>query len=238
MLRPNKQDAQTQRHTPHPHRLIPQRHHRMHRPQQNQSHRNRYMHQQPPMQPLMQLLLPHQLPRLVANIFQILHQGMRRIGQQSPQSCKRAVCLIGIAKPRPAPPRSRLARRETQGPWGIVLCELRTVNHRYLEVGLRLPEEFRSLELETRQLMAAALRRGKVADEGVGYFGLHNAVFALGDTFFEVISPLRASTAAGRQLDRRGADCGYMLMAQLEDLAALLGMAFFARPRPERRPSS
>jgi len=54
------------------------------------------------------------------------------------------------------------ARRETQGPWGIVLCELRTVNHRYLEVGLRLPDEFRSLETEARQLMAAALRRGKV----------------------------------------------------------------------------
>ena len=58
------------------------------------------------------------------------------------------------------------------------------------------------------------------ADPGVGYFGLHNAVFALGDTFFEVVSPLREGTAAGRQLDRRGADCGYMLMAQLEDLAA------------------
>jgi uncharacterized protein YicC (UPF0701 family) len=54
------------------------------------------------------------------------------------------------------------ARRETQGPWGTVLCELRTVNHRYLEVGLRLPDEFRALETEARQLMASALRRGKV----------------------------------------------------------------------------
>jgi Glyoxalase-like domain len=57
------------------------------------------------------------------------------------------------------------------------------------------------------------------ADPGVEYFGLHNAVFALGDTFLEVVSPLRDGTAAGRQLDRRGGDCGYMVMAQVEDLA-------------------
>ncbi len=55
-------------------------------------------------------------------------------------------------------------------------------------------------------------------DPGVEYFGLHNAVFALGDTFLEVVSPLRPGTAAGRQLERRGGDCGYMVMAQLEDL--------------------
>jgi uncharacterized protein (TIGR00255 family) len=39
---------------------------------------------------------------------------------------------------------------------------LRTVNHRYLEVSLRLPEELRSLEGELRQMIAGALRRGKV----------------------------------------------------------------------------
>jgi hypothetical protein len=57
------------------------------------------------------------------------------------------------------------------------------------------------------------------ADEGVGYFGLHNAVFAAGDTFLEVVSPTRDGTAAGRLIDRRGGDCGYMLMLQVEDLA-------------------
>lgn len=56
------------------------------------------------------------------------------------------------------------------------------------------------------------------SDPGVAYFGLRNAVFALGDTFLEVVSPTRPDTAAGRLLDRRGGDCGYMLMFQLEDL--------------------
>jgi hypothetical protein len=57
-------------------------------------------------------------------------------------------------------------------------------------------------------------------DPGVGYFGLRNAVFALGDTFLEVVSPVRSGTAAGRLLERRGGDCGYMLMFQVADLAA------------------
>jgi len=39
---------------------------------------------------------------------------------------------------------------------------LRTVNHRYLEVSLRLPDELKALDNEIRQLIAAALRRGKV----------------------------------------------------------------------------
>ncbi len=57
-------------------------------------------------------------------------------------------------------------------------------------------------------------------DEGVGYFGLRNAVFALGDTFLEVVSPQRPDTAAGRLLDRRGADvCGYMLMFQVAEFS-------------------
>ena len=54
------------------------------------------------------------------------------------------------------------ARRERQGPWGTLVCELRTVNHRYLEVSLRLPEDLRSLDNDVRQTIGAALRRGKV----------------------------------------------------------------------------
>lgn len=57
------------------------------------------------------------------------------------------------------------------------------------------------------------------ADPGVGEFGLRNAVMALGDTFVEVVSPLRDGTAAGRFLDRRG-DGGYMLIFQVDDLDA------------------
>lgn len=58
------------------------------------------------------------------------------------------------------------------------------------------------------------------ADPGVGHFGLRNAVFALSDTFLEIVSPVREGTAAGRLLERRGSDCGYMLMFQVGDLAA------------------
>jgi hypothetical protein len=58
------------------------------------------------------------------------------------------------------------------------------------------------------------------ADPGVDAFGLRNAVFALGDCFLEVVSPVRPDTAAGRWLERRGGDSGYMLMFQVEDVAA------------------
>lgn len=58
------------------------------------------------------------------------------------------------------------------------------------------------------------------ADPAVGHFGLRNAVFAIGDTFLELVSPMQGGTAAGRLLERRGGDCGYMAMLQVEDLAA------------------
>ncbi len=54
------------------------------------------------------------------------------------------------------------ARREQSGPWGTLTWELRAVNHRYLEVGCRLPEELRSAESDFRQAIHTALRRGKV----------------------------------------------------------------------------
>jgi len=58
------------------------------------------------------------------------------------------------------------ARRERQGPWGTLTCELRSVNHRYLELSLRLPDDLRGLENDARQLLSGSLRRGKV-DAGV-----------------------------------------------------------------------
>ncbi|HEV2997892.1 MAG TPA: hypothetical protein VGX16_02210 [Solirubrobacteraceae bacterium] len=55
-------------------------------------------------------------------------------------------------------------------------------------------------------------------DPGVGLFGLENVVFALGEGFIEVVSPTRPGTAAGRYMERRGGDGGYMVMFDLEDL--------------------
>jgi hypothetical protein len=56
------------------------------------------------------------------------------------------------------------------------------------------------------------------ADPGIKHFGLRNAVFCLGDSFLEVVSPVQPDTAAGRLLERRGGDCGYMLMFQVDEL--------------------
>ena len=54
------------------------------------------------------------------------------------------------------------ARRELTGTFGTLTCELRSVNHRYLEPGFRLPEELRPLESELRQQLSKHLKRGKV----------------------------------------------------------------------------
>lgn len=54
------------------------------------------------------------------------------------------------------------ARREARGEWGLLAWELRSINHRYLEVQLRLPEEFRALENDYRETVKAELGRGKV----------------------------------------------------------------------------
>ena len=54
------------------------------------------------------------------------------------------------------------ARREARGPEGALVWELRSVNHRYLDISARLPEELRVLEPAVRERVAARLRRGKV----------------------------------------------------------------------------
>jgi uncharacterized protein (TIGR00255 family) len=54
------------------------------------------------------------------------------------------------------------ASAETETPWGALSFELRSVNHRYLELSPRLPDELRSLEPALRERVAAKLTRGKV----------------------------------------------------------------------------
>jgi len=54
------------------------------------------------------------------------------------------------------------ARSETDSPLGLMLWELRSVNHRFLEAQLKLPEGFRAIEADARQAIARGLRRGKV----------------------------------------------------------------------------
>ena len=54
------------------------------------------------------------------------------------------------------------ASAEADSPLGRLTLELRTVNHRYLEVSLRLPEELRAFEGALRDRIAQRLARGKV----------------------------------------------------------------------------
>jgi uncharacterized protein (TIGR00255 family) len=54
------------------------------------------------------------------------------------------------------------ASAEQASPGGTLACELRTVNHRYLELSPRLPDELRNAESALRERVATRLSRGKV----------------------------------------------------------------------------
>ncbi|MBL3600720.1 MAG: YicC family protein [gamma proteobacterium endosymbiont of Lamellibrachia anaximandri] len=54
------------------------------------------------------------------------------------------------------------AREEYRGELGVMSWEIRSINHRYLEAFVRLPEELRVLETKVREQLAAKLGRGKL----------------------------------------------------------------------------
>ncbi|MCG8506757.1 MAG: YicC family protein [Sphingomonadales bacterium] len=54
------------------------------------------------------------------------------------------------------------ARQQVELEWGTLVWELRSVNHRYLETNVRLPEMFRGLENSIRDKLRKRLHRGKV----------------------------------------------------------------------------
>lgn len=54
------------------------------------------------------------------------------------------------------------ARQEIQESWGKAICEMRSVNHRYLEPSLRMPDALRNLEPSLREQLRHQLSRGKV----------------------------------------------------------------------------
>ena len=54
------------------------------------------------------------------------------------------------------------ASGERSTEWGTLGCELRAVNHRFLEIGVRLPEELRAAEPALRERIAARVSRGKL----------------------------------------------------------------------------
>ena len=74
----------------------------------------------------------------------------------------------------------------------------------------------RDLAATSRQLAELLALDPPYRDPGVAEFGIDNAVYAFGDQFIELISPIKDGTAAGRHLERRG-EGGYMLILQTDD---------------------
>ena len=56
-------------------------------------------------------------------------------------------------------------------------------------------------------------------DPGVGRFGLVNTLLPIGRNLLEVVAPVEENTAAGRYLDRRNGDGGYMVICQADSAA-------------------
>lgn len=54
------------------------------------------------------------------------------------------------------------SRQQQEQEWGSLTWEIRSVNHRYLETSVRLPESFRTLENSVREAVRKRLTRGKV----------------------------------------------------------------------------
>ena len=54
------------------------------------------------------------------------------------------------------------ARNTVDFSWGSITCELRSVNHRFLEAGFRMPETLRQVEMALREIARKKLTRGKV----------------------------------------------------------------------------
>ena len=91
------------------------------------------------------------------------------------------------------------AAGERATPWGVLSAELRAVNHRFLELGLRLPDELRGAESALREQVAARVSRGKL----------------------DLVLRLRAAPAGGEGLQVDAA-----LVARLGALAEHLQQAF------------
>lgn len=83
----------------------------------------------------------------------------------------------------------------------------------------------RDLEAAKADVVALLGLGPDYADPGVGKYGLSNAVWPIGHTFLEVVSPKQAGTTAGRLLDKRGGDGGYMVILQVEDMKAARALA-------------
>lgn len=78
---------------------------------------------------------------------------------------------------------------ERSTPWGTISAELRAVNHRYLEMSLRAPEELRAVEPALRERIAAKVQRGKL-DCGLRFRATSGGEFELNHALLDRLSHL------------------------------------------------
>jgi uncharacterized protein (TIGR00255 family) len=126
------------------------------------------------------------------------------------------------------------ARSETPVPGGTLVCELRSVNHRFLEAAIRLPEELRALEGELRAQLQKELRRGKV-DAIFTYRATAEAErsLTLDRALVDRLTPLLGELAAASQKAQ-----GVQLQVNLADLLRFPGVLREASSDPEALPKA
>lgn len=73
------------------------------------------------------------------------------------------------------------ARNQSQGEWGILICEIRSINHRFLEISVHLPDVLRALEMPVRERIRHFINRGKI-ECGIRYqpnFGMEGSLYTV-----------------------------------------------------------
>ena len=81
------------------------------------------------------------------------------------------------------------------------------------------------LESAISELSAALDTDVIYRDPGVTEFGLANALFCIGDQFIEIVSPIQENTTAGRLIEKRGGDGGYMAIYDTDHVDELVANA-------------
>jgi len=105
------------------------------------------------------------------------------------------------------------ARNTIEFSWGSVTCELRSVNHRFLETSFRMPETMREIEMSLREIARKALTRGKV------------------DCSMQVnFNNSDASVAADMALVRRTVDIAEKVAAELQNPAPVSPLDIMRMP--------
>ncbi len=117
------------------------------------------------------------------------------------------------------------ASAEATGPAGTLSCELRTVNHRYLELSPRLPDDLRAFESQLRERVAARLSRGK----------LDLTVRRTGDARSDSLQVNRALLARLAELNLDMAAQFPGLQVQLTELLRFPGVMQQAQSEPEEQ---